>query len=213
MSAGVLITIFTDTFNLDFRISQYFFSAADETGAHWAIGKAQPWRWLYDFGEIPPFILPVICLFLLVYSYLRKEFRKYRKASIVVLLTVILGPGLIVNAGFKENWGRARPSDCIQFNGSQQFCSVSQPSGPGKGKSFPCGHCAMAISGISIGAFYVYRSRLALVGIILSVIYSLMVSFARIAQGGHFLTDVVWSLIIVPIIFMIILYVCAPSEE
>jgi lipid A 4'-phosphatase len=71
----------------------------------------------------------------------------------------------------------------------------------------------MAISGISIGAFYVYRSRLALVGIILSVIYSLMVSFARIAQGGHFLTDVAWSLIIVPIVFMIILYVCAPSEE
>ena len=69
-----------------------------------------------------------------------------RKVS-YLFLVLILGAGLIVNGVFKDDFGRARPRDIVEFGGSKRFtpafvisrecdrnCSFS--SGDGAGASF-----------------------------------------------------------------------------
>lgn len=45
-----------------------------------------------------------------------------------LLLVIALGPGLLVNAVLKEQWGRARPSQVAEFGGSAAYTPVWLPS-------------------------------------------------------------------------------------
>src|SRR5207244_1669813 len=37
------------------------------------------------------------------------------RAALVLVLTLALGPGLVVNVGFKDHWGRVRPAQVTLF--------------------------------------------------------------------------------------------------
>ena len=43
------------------------------------------------------------------------------KACTYLVLSLSIGPGLLANSLFKENWGRARPSQITQFGGTKTF--------------------------------------------------------------------------------------------
>ena len=63
-------------------------------------------------------LMPLAALLLLVWALWRKAsgwFWGY------ILALFLLGPGLVVNAGLKAFWGRARPSNVIDFGGTAQF--------------------------------------------------------------------------------------------
>ena len=44
-----------------------------------------------------------------------------RKPALVLLACIAIGSGLIVNTLFKDQWGRARPSQITEFGGVMQF--------------------------------------------------------------------------------------------
>jgi membrane-associated PAP2 superfamily phosphatase len=69
-----------------------------------------------------------------------------------------------------------------------------QPGGPGSGESFTSGHVAMGFILVA-GALLVPRRclwgrRLAYV---MALGYGSLMGWARIVQGGHFLSDSLWS--------------------
>ena len=117
-------------------------------------------------------------------------------ARFVYLITVlIVGPGLIVNALLKEEWGRARPSHTEAFGGDKLFS-------PPLAISDQCRHNCSFVSGDSAAAFYVVAFGLAfpawrrrLIGGGLA--FGALISLNRVAQGGHYLSDVVFSGVIV----------------
>jgi len=115
----------------------------------------------------------------------------------VVVLTFALGPGLIVNGLLKEFWGRPRPADLAMFGGSAQYRAVWPPAGPGAGKSFSSGHVATAFALCSGASFYSLHPSLSGAALVVGLSYGLLMGLARIAQGGHFPTDVLWSGVIV----------------
>ena len=118
-----------------------------------------------------------------------------KKAMSIILLSLLLGPGLLVNYVFKNHWGRPRPYQVIRDG--KEFSPVwkhnfSQP----KDNSFPSGHASIGFFlGVPFLAFG-YRKR----GILISFIGGSLVGLVRILQGGHYLSDIVFCGILVWIV-------------
>jgi membrane-associated PAP2 superfamily phosphatase len=178
---------------LDPALSAPFY-AVQQTPA-WYLKDALPWAWLYTYGELPAFIMATGAVLVLLGSLYRAAWRRYRRACLLLVLAVALGPGLLVNGLLQPLWGRPRPRHIEQFAGTQPYRPWWQPGGPGAGKSFPSGHAAMGYV-LLAGAVLVpggrrgWSGRLALGG---ALAYGTLVGLARVVQGGHFASDVVWS--------------------
>ena len=83
--------------------------------------------------------------------------------GLFVLAALALGPGLVVNAGFKDHWGRARPRDVTQFSGERTFTPALQPTDQcDRNCSFVAGHPSVAFWLAALGfaaASHRLRSR------------------------------------------------------
>lgn len=163
----------------------------------WLLGKMSPWAAFYRFGEYPAVIMAIAAFIGYIFTLIGKFPRKYAKPFLVIVLTVILGPGLIVNGILKPFWGRPRPADTVMFGGKEPYRGIFQPAGPGGGKSFVCGHCANAFAIASGVSFFPHCPGLAGFSLGVGLAMGAFGSFARIAQGGHYLSDTVWAGIVV----------------
>jgi len=107
---------------------------------------------------------------------------------------MVLGPGLIVNTAFKHNWGRPRPRQILELGGTQKYLPVWQKGISGEGKSFPSGHASVAFY-LFTPFFFLRKSRKkwAVFFLLLGITYGLFMGAARMVQGAHFPSDVVWS--------------------
>jgi lipid A 4'-phosphatase len=114
-------------------------------------------------------------------------------------LSLIIGPGLVVNTLFKDQWGRARPHQIAEFGGTAHFTPAAYLSDQCiRNCSFPSGHGALAFWLMAIALVVPAKWRVPTM--IAAVIIGLLVGAMRIAQGGHFLSDVVAAALIVVII-------------
>jgi lipid A 4'-phosphatase len=118
------------------------------------------------------------------------------KKLLYLLLVGAVGSGLIVNATLKEHWGRARPAQTVQFGGDKAFTPPFVFSDQ-KGKSFSSGHTSGAFALLAL-VFLARRHRKSVAVAVIG--YGLAVSLARIAAGGHFLSDVCVSIFIMYIV-------------
>lgn len=107
-----------------------------------------------------------------------------------LLLVLIVGAGLIVNLAFKDNFGRARPRNVTEFGGAQPFTPafVISDACPTNG-SFSSGDAAGAFFAFAL-VFALGRRRSMLWP---AVAFGALISFARVASGAHFLSDVLVS--------------------
>ena len=116
-----------------------------------------------------------------------------RRAALYLLLALALGPGLVVNTVFKDHWGRARPTQIVEFGGTQKFTPVFVPADQCTTNcSFPAGDPAVGFFLISAALLVpgLTTRRWAIAG---AVAAGAALGVMRIAQGGHFLSDVVAS--------------------
>lgn len=119
------------------------------------------------------------------------------RAAIFLLLSLALGPGLTVNTVFKDHWGRARPAQITQFGGTQKFTPAFVPSDQCRRNcSFPAGDPAMGFYLVS-AALLAGSAPIRRNGIVAAVALGAALGVVRLAQGGHFLSDVVASAFLV----------------
>lgn len=109
-----------------------------------------------------------------------------RRLSLLLLLLALV-PGLLVNQILKEHWGRARPVQVSEFGGERPFTPAFVYTGA-SGGSFCSGHVAAAAY-VAAVAHLLAGPRSAWV--LLAMLYTLLVGLARMAAGGHFLSDAV----------------------
>lgn len=126
------------------------------------------------------------------------------RSILLLSLTLIIGPGLIVNGILKSLWGRPRPFNVIEFGGDNPFVAAWHLSDYcASNCSFVSGEAASAIWLVALALVVPqrWRARIAVGAIILATVFSLN----RIAFGGHFLSDVLvaWAL---TLLVMAILY-------
>lgn len=153
---------------------------------------------LYVWGPIPADITVVAALLILIASYLSQRVRKWRPHALYLVLVLGIGSGLIIHAALKDHWGRPRPKQVVEFGGKQPFRPIYEPnffSQPEPSKGFPCGHCS---TGFYFFAFYFLGRRLrkkwlSIAGLLAAFLLGGALSYMRIAQGGHFLSDTLIS--------------------
>jgi len=152
-------------------------------------------RFFYRSVPIIVSVLTVGSIFLFIYNFIKKKniLGIDKKTILYILLVLSLAPGLIVNSLLKEEWGRARPMDIVEFGSTKTFTPAFILSDQG-GNSFSSGHGAAAFS--VLGFALLARSRKKF-WIALALSYGVAVSFARIIGGGHYLSDNVTSFFIV----------------
>lgn len=160
----------------------------------WPIGDVFPWRALYRLDRIPAVVLALSGLAACAASFYRQDLLQWRRAGAFLVLLLALGPGLMVNAVFKDHWGRPRPREIVQFGGQKQFLHPWQIGIDGDGRSFPSGHASAAF--YMTAPFFIYRrrnKRLARIWLLGGLVFGLFMGMARITQGGHFLSDNLWA--------------------
>lgn len=110
-----------------------------------------------------------------------------------IALCAAVGPGIVVNLGFKDHWGRARPVQIVEFGGEKRFT-------PPMLRTDQCERNCSFISGEASNLFALGFAFAFLSGVARRRTYFLAAvaagSFAgliRIGGGGHFLSDVVFA--------------------
>ena len=126
-----------------------------------------------------------------IFAILRPAYRHWRLPLAFVVLGGALGPGLLVNHGFKENWQRSRPYEVQNFGGTQQFTRAGLMTDQCNNNcSFVSGHVSCGFFIVSLMLVDTRRRRIwAGVGLAASA----LIGFARMADMAHWLSDVLWA--------------------
>lgn len=140
----------------------------------------------------------IVCILLYAASLISQSWM-WRVAPMQVFylgLTLLLGPGLIVETVLKPHWGRARPREISEFGGSATYSPAWQMSDQCDSNcSFVSGHAAVAFW-LTAYAF-ILPSKWRMPVLAVSVVLGFAMGFVRIAQGAHFLSDVATAGLIV----------------
>lgn len=177
--------------DLDIQAASYFYHPEHPENV-WPDENQGLWVFFYKAIPISVNILLLGSLVVMAWSGSRPNAKRIRRMALFVLFSILLGPGLVVNGIFKDHYGRPRPRQIEQFQGHL----VYQPPGmPGaEGKSFPCGHCSV---GFAVWIFYFLNRRrkplLAYGILVFAISLGIAVGLGRMAAGGHFLSDILWS--------------------
>lgn len=164
----------------------------------WPLAKAEPWRTLYEYGCVPAMVLGIGGLAVALCCLGRSQHRPMRRAGFFLALSLVLGPGLLVNLLLKPAMGRPRPVQTQPFGGDESFYRVGTPAQLANCRSFPSGHASMGFF-LMAPAFMLTRRQQRLAGMIIAVgvTFGLLMGAARIVQGAHFASDVLGAAICV----------------
>lgn len=200
LSIGTLVFRFTA---LDFFFSDFWYQS--NKNLDWVSSARTFWGWIYVYGTGPAILVLLAAFITICYSFFFSHSKLTRFKAICIILAILLGPGAIINGVLKPNLGRPRPYDIERYDGSDQYLKILQF---GKaGDSFPSGHASAGfVLTILFYVFYCHRRKLAWFSLIGSMLLGLVLSLTRIAQGGHFASDVFWSFSITQIVNCILYF-------
>ncbi len=185
LSAALLVLALTSVFfpSIDLAVAGLFYDGA---GFPWREGGLA--EFLHGLVQPVAVIMGVLLTLVTLLHLLRHT--GWRRWAFL-LLTLLLGPGLVTNVLFKDNWGRARPLQVAEFGGPAQFT-------PALVLSDQCAKNCSFVSGDASFGFWMHsfayiaprrRRPLFWAGLGIGVLGGLL----RIGMGAHFFSDVVFA--------------------
>ncbi len=115
------------------------------------------------------------------------------RRAFFIALSLLLIQGLVIDLYFKVGFGRARPREMAVFGGDQSFTPFYLVSEACRSNcSFVSGHAGMAYSFLAFSFLPARRSR-RLMLLAAAILLGLLTGWMRVIQGGHFLSDVLFS--------------------
>ncbi len=192
----VIITIVINALDLDRSISSMFYTRKQG----WFLEDRPLWDALYNYGTIPGIIVSIGALCIWLLSFYKSSLQTWRKPCLVMVLTAVLGAGILVNSVLKQYWGRPRPSQTIEYGGHWEYRTIFNPGLAGQGASFPCGHATMGFVLVAAGAFYSRKKSIAIAGVTSGIVLGGALSAARIVQGAHYFSDTIWAFGLITIV-------------
>lgn len=150
--------------------------------------------WLFKRILRPGITIVTVVLVLWVIG--RAIFERPRKLQTLkplafIALCLALGPGLLVNGVLKENWGRARPKQIVEFAGNKQFTPPLVITDQcNRNCSFVSGDASFAFAALSLAMLAGRRRR---AWVVAALGFGLVIGVFRMTVGAHFLSDVLFA--------------------
>jgi len=170
---------------VDLAVAHFFY---DRGGF---IGRSGLERAGRDFFRAAPFV--VLFAYIALYAARRLGVAVFWAPTglgvIFLIATLAIGPGLIVNLGFKDHTHRPRPTHVVAFGGSDEFRPWYRFDGACKA------NCSF-VSGEAATGFWMTAPALLLPpparapALAFAIVFGVGASLLRLAFGGHFLSDV-----------------------
>ncbi|HUO54168.1 MAG TPA: phosphatase PAP2 family protein [Rhodoblastus sp.] len=148
--------------------------------------------WRRFFYDAPYFLLGAFVLTAIAKHFGRVERGPSGRAILFLVLTLALGPGLLVNAWLKEVSHRPRPEQTQDFGGPWTFQPYESFSGQ-------CGHNCSFVSGETATAAWTLAPALLAppparaYAVAAALLFTLATGLLRMAFGGHYFSDVVFA--------------------
>lgn len=158
---------------------------------------AQDDSFLRDVRHLGPFLVRVIAITsvaVLLFKLLLPGLPPLMplRQPVFLLTTLILGPGVLVNLVFKNNWGRPRPRSVEEFGGELPFQPVWKITDYCDSNcSFTSGEASAAMWLVAVAFLVPATWRKATLAFLLPL--GVILSVNRVAFGGHFLSDTLLS--------------------
>lgn len=191
--AGVLLSVvlFMLWPTLDLQISLWFFDPALPGF------PAKRVAWVLQLYHLAPLVNQILLLcsvLVLITAWLKPTWinQRWRQRSMAWALMMVLGIGVVVDWALKDHVGRARPEQSQAFGGLLQSrplfefdraCDVNC--------SFVSGHAAGGFALMAWGMWAPRRQRQQWLA--LGAVAGLGIGAVRVAQGGHFVSDVIFA--------------------
>jgi lipid A 4'-phosphatase len=176
---------------LDNQVSRYYF---DPALPGFPVKRIDWVSYLYQLAPLLNQFLMAASLLILLVAW-RKPASvniRWRRRCLNWVLMMVLGMGVVVDWALKDHVGRARPEQTQTFGGQlvgqplfdfDQACDLNC--------SFVSGHAAGGFALMVWGMWAPRRKRQQ--WMLLGVLAGSAIGWMRIAQGGHFLSDVVFA--------------------
>ncbi|MEK1891175.1 MAG: phosphatase PAP2 family protein [Phyllobacterium sp.] len=127
------------------------------------------------------------------------------RISTAAVITLALGPGLLVNAFLKEFVGRPRPADTLLFGGDLPFAAAAE-------WSRSCMHNCSFVSGEAAGIAWIicllplwpHQPRQKVFWFMLGIV--VLTDMLRVAFGRHYLSDIVLGSLSTLVIFSVVAF-------
>jgi lipid A 4'-phosphatase len=178
---------------IDLEVSRAFFNK----GFPWASLWWQPLLRAASVWFLWLSMLAVLGIYALNRWTRKSHYQIDGKTVVYLFLVLILGAGMIVNLGLKDHFGRARPREVTEFGGTKIFTPAFVMSQQCQANcSFSSGEGAAGFFAPALALALSRRRRILAAAIGIGVV----VSFARVAAGAHFLSDVVVSFFVMLIV-------------
>ena len=209
IALGVLVLVATLPFwvtDLDLRVAGLFFdpAAADP----WVQSQDRRWALLYQAASVLSRLVLVVGLAVLLGGALLPRLRGLRLYALFVVAVFAIGPGLLVNEVFKEHWCRPRPYQVTEFGGTLDYLPPLMKGADKEAKGFPSGHSSVGFALVLFALIWLRRRPwLAAAAFVLALAAGGLLGLARVAVGGHFLSDVLWSGVMVYGVALVLYYV------
>lgn len=163
---------------------------------------------MYRYGLIPGQLLFLASASYALYQYVKQDGSIWQSHAFYITLTLLIGSLFIGHAIVKQFWKRPRPKQTICFGGPYPYChplsrfdeklTTATPLKKKNFRSLPSGHATMGFYFFSL--YFVgkrmQRRWIMALGLGLALSLGIALSWARMAQGGHFFSDVFASALI-----------------
>lgn len=192
--AGITGIVFTLDPRLDLQVTSLFFNdathtfpAASDPLALWLRGKS---TWIFT-----AFVVGVGAVAVARLVLPNRVFPIPGRPVIFLVLTLALGPGVLVNGLLKEHWSRPRPGEVIEFGGNLPFVPWWDPRGGCVANcSFVSGETSSATW--TVAPALLVPGGLRVAALAAAGLFVIATSVLRIAFGGHFASDVLFAVVL-----------------
>jgi lipid A 4'-phosphatase len=183
--AALALAVFAIWPELDLMGARYFYHQGG------FFGRNDFERFGRDFFRVTPFVVlaAYAALWLAKHRGVRLPWAPSGRAMIFLIATMAIGPGLIVNLGFKDHWHRPRPVQTQDFNGPNPFVPWYDDNGGCKMNcSFVSGEASTGFWMVAPASVLPLPWRAP--AIVAAFAFGFGASLLRLAFGGHYLSDV-----------------------
>jgi len=197
--AALALAVFAIWPELDLKGAHYFYHGGG------FFGRTDFERFGRDFFRVTPFV--VLAVYAALWAAKRLgaglPWAPSGRAMIFLIATMAIGPGLIVNLGFKDHWHRPRPVQTQDFNGPNPFVPWYDDNG---GCKMNCSF----VSGEASSGFWMVAPASVLPlpwrapAIVAAFVFGFGASLLRLAFGGHYLSDVLLGGLVTLIVIEIV---------